>query len=416
MTTTTLGRLSIQDADLVSAFQKTLLAKEGFYELRRRNKLRDLRLMNAEIQNLMDTVPDMPQDDLAKDLNERKNTYQTAAEVDRLSSIVDEAKRRRSTPNDEILAGIRASWTDLVNLLDPGVQTVMEEAVAAHVMSGHDLPPDGPLKLLPSMHFVITGAPGTGKTTLAKKIAKFMSAIGYLVFDDCIVVGKQDFIAGYIGQSAPLSRKTLMRSLESALMIDEAHSLTIKDSDGEYNSYSREAISEIVRFMTEFHGQNVLIAAGYTDRMKDDFIPADEGFERRWSFVLHLREVSTELLVTHFKEYMTKKTKQAGKLLRLCDYVNESSMNNALLALTNAISAGDGARRLVRFGYGSIEILADKIFRTMSADALRKCAKGVDEYLAAIIHDGAPSPMDDQRSESLAAGHRSLVQSLLTRG
>ena len=137
-----------------------------------------------------------------------------------------------------------------------------------------------------SLTFLIAGSPGTGKTTLAKKIADILGTMGALVFDTLVESTRGDFVAEYLGQSVAKTRRLLNSTLEQVLFIDEAYALSqyVRNVDGsrQLDSYSEEAINELTGFMTSHLGKICIIVAGYQDEMYKDFLPSNIGLERRF--------------------------------------------------------------------------------------------------------------------------------------
>ena len=115
-----------------------------------------------------------------------------------------------------------------------------------------------------SMHMIFTGNPGTGKTTIARLVARYLKAIGALKGGQLIEVGRGDLVGRYTGHTAPLTNSVIESALGGVLFIDEAYSLY----RGEQDSFGLEAIDTLVKGMEDHRDELVVILAGYTKEME----------------------------------------------------------------------------------------------------------------------------------------------------
>ena len=123
-----------------------------------------------------------------------------------------------------------------------------------------------------SMHMIFTGNPGTGKTTIARLVARYLKAIGALKGGQLIEVGRGDLVGRYTGHTAPLTNSVIESALGGVLFIDEAYSLY----RGEQDSFGLEAIDTLVKGMEDHRDELVVILAGYTKEM-ETFLTANSG-------------------------------------------------------------------------------------------------------------------------------------------
>ena len=128
-----------------------------------------------------------------------------------------------------------------------------------------------------SMHMIFTGNPGTGKTTIARLVAKYLKAIGALNGGQLVEVTRADLVGRYTGHTAPLTNSVIESALGGVLFIDEAYSLY----RGEQDSFGLEAIDTLVKGMEDHRDELVVILAGYTREM-ETFLTANSGLASRF--------------------------------------------------------------------------------------------------------------------------------------
>ena len=128
-----------------------------------------------------------------------------------------------------------------------------------------------------SMHMIFTGNPGTGKTTIARLVARYLKAIGALKGGQLVEVTRADLVGRYSGHTAPLTTHVIESALGGVLFIDEAYSLY----RGEQDSFGLEAIDTLVKGMEDHRDELVVILAGYTKEM-ETFLTANSGLASRF--------------------------------------------------------------------------------------------------------------------------------------
>ena len=160
-------------------------------------------------------------------------------------------------------------------------------------------------KRLPDMrlHMLFTGDAGTGKTTMARKITQMLYNLGIIRINKLIEVDRKDLVAEYIGQTAPKTQRVIEGALGGVLFIDEAYSLSPKDS---LNDLGKEAIATLIKAMEDNRDDLVVIFAGYTKEMKD-FVNSNSGIASRIGYTFEFENYKDEELYKIFeikcKEY-----------------------------------------------------------------------------------------------------------------
>ena len=147
-----------------------------------------------------------------------------------------------------------------------------------------------------SMHMIFTGNPGTGKTTIARLVAKYLKAIGALKGGQLVEVTRADLVGRYTGHTAPLTNSVIESALGGVLFIDEAYSLY----RGEQDSFGLEAIDTLVKGMEDHRDELVVILAGYTKEM-ETFLTANSGLASRFPNRIEFPDYTAEelLQITH---------------------------------------------------------------------------------------------------------------------
>ncbi len=138
---------------------------------------------------------------------------------------------------------------------------------------------------------IFTGNPGTGKTTIARLLARYMKAIGVLSQGQLVEVSRSDLVAQYVGQTAPLTMSVIQSALGGVLFIDEAYSLY----RGKEDSFGLEAIDTLVKAMEDHRDDFIVVLAGYSKEMAE-FLEANSGLRSRFAKTMHFNDYTGEEL------------------------------------------------------------------------------------------------------------------------
>lgn len=145
----------------------------------------------------------------------------------------------------------------------------------------------------PTLHMSFTGNPGTGKTTVAQRMAGLLHRLGYVRKGHLVSVTRDDLVGQYIGHTAPKTKEVLKRAMGGVLFIDEAYYLYRPDNE---RDYGQEAIEILLQVMENMRDDLVVILAGYADRM-ESFFQSNPGFRSRIAHHIEFPDYSDEELM-----------------------------------------------------------------------------------------------------------------------
>ncbi len=190
----------------------------------------------------------------------------------------------------------------------------------------------------PTLHMSFTGHPGTGKTTVAMKMADLLHRLGYIRTSQLVTVTRDDLVGQYIGHTAPKTKEILKKAMGGVLFIDEAYYLYRPENE---RDYGQEAIEILLQVMENQRDDLVVILAGYTERM-DRFFESNPGFRSRIAHHIDFPDYSDDELqaiAEKMLEQQNYRLSDAGRKA-LHDYVarrrlqphfaNARSIRNAL--------------------------------------------------------------------------------------
>ena len=252
----------------------------------------------------------------AKDA-EKKNTPPTAT-----AKPGDEKPAEEELPPPEKMEDLLAELDSYIGLgvVKEEVHNLINMVQVYKLREQHDLPTTDM-----SLHMVFTGNPGTGKTMMARMMARIYRSLGILSKGQLVEVDRSGLVAGYVGQTALKTQKVIEKAMGGVLFVDEAYALNGRSE----NDFGQEAIDTILKAMEDHRDDLVVIVAGYTELM-DKFIHSNPGLESRFNRFLLFEDYSTDEMFDIFKMRCGKGyvlSPEAEPLVR--DYIAEESADSS---------------------------------------------------------------------------------------
>ena len=146
-----------------------------------------------------------------------------------------------------------------------------------------------------SLHMVFSGNPGTGKTMIARLMARIYKSLGILSKGQLVEVDRSGLVAGYVGQTAIKTSEVIEKAKGGVLFIDEAYALTNRGG----NDYGQEAVDTLLKAMEDNRDDLIVIVAGYVELM-EEFIHSNPGLESRFNRFLHFPDYSIDEMMAIF--------------------------------------------------------------------------------------------------------------------
>jgi SpoVK/Ycf46/Vps4 family AAA+-type ATPase len=156
-----------------------------------------------------------------------------------------------------------------------------------------------------SMHVILTGNPGTGKTTIARKLGEILAAIGYLDSGHVVEVDRAKMVSPYQGETPKVVDKLCDKAMGGILFVDEAYTLAPQNAAGERDNQGAQALEKLMKRMEDDRGKFVVIAAGYKDDM-ETFLAVNPGLASRFSHKMHIDDYNEDELLAIYKKMAAK--------------------------------------------------------------------------------------------------------------
>lgn len=233
-----------------------------------------------------------------------------------------------------------------------------------------------------SFHMVFTGNPGTGKTTVARLVAKIYKQLGFLSKGQLIETDRSGLVAGYVGQTAGKVTEVVNSALGGILFIDEAYALSRK---GMENDFGREAIDTLVKLMEDHRDDLVVIVAGYTDEMHD-FLTSNPGLISRFNKYIDFPDYSDDELMA----ILAMNAKRQG-------YALDEAAEGVVRAMLSAMTLSE------RLDFGNARGMRNTLEKLVQEQANRLAAAPGEitrEMLERITEEDARSALHMQQEQA----------------
>ncbi|OGL28708.1 MAG: CbbX protein [Candidatus Rokubacteria bacterium RIFCSPLOWO2_12_FULL_69_21] len=233
----------------------------------------------------------------------------------------------------------------------------------------------------PVLHMCFTGRPGTGKTTVAMRMAQILHRLGYIRRDHLVVATRDDLVGQYVGHTAPKTKDVLKKAMGGLLFIDEAYYLYRRENE---RDYGQETIEILLQVMEQQREGLVVILAGYKERM-DEFFRSNPGMRSRVAHHLDFPDFTpdeleqiAEMMLGQQMYFFTQPAREAFRAyltrrMALPDFANARSVRNAIdrikLRHANRIYSGSGpATREDLARIDATDILKSRVFQDLPGD------------------------------------------------
>ena len=232
---------------------------------------------------------------------------------------VEKPAEKEEIPPKESIEDLLAELDGYVGMdaIKEEVRSLINMVQVYKLRREHDLPTTDM-----SLHMVFSGNPGTGKTTVARIMARIYHSLDILSKGQLVEVDRSGLVAGYVGQTALKTQKVIEKAMGGVLFIDEAYALNGKSE----NDFGQEAIDTILKAMEDHRDDLVVIVAGY-DGLMDDFIHSNPGLESRFNRFLHFDDYTVDEMMDIFKMQCKKGcytlVGQAEEMVR--DFIREEN-------------------------------------------------------------------------------------------
>lgn len=273
------------------------------------------------------------------DNTEQYDGNDSSESVDELMSEIDELTKKINsmTESSDSQAEKKNGSTTVMDPLqtDPyeelnslvGLESVKEEVLSlANFVKIQKAREEKGLKSTTlSYHMVFTGNPGTGKTTVARILARILKDLGVLKKGHLVETDRSGLVGEYLGQTAPKTEKIIQSALDGVLFIDEAYALTPSEG-GKNDDYGKEAISTLLKQMEDNRDRLVVIVAGYNDEMKN-FVDSNPGLKSRFTRYINFPDYTKDELL---KIYLLRAKKYGFNLTEDATICLNTTLKNAI--------------------------------------------------------------------------------------
>ena len=222
---------------------------------------------------------------------EEKETESKKPEAETQTAAPEEEEKKEEE-KVETIEELKAELEGYIGLgsIKKEVNNLINMVTVYKLRREHDLP-----TVDLSLHMVFSGNPGTGKTMIARMMARIYKSLGILSKGQLVEVDRSGLVAGFVGQTAIKTSEVVQKALGGVLFVDEAYALT----NHEGNDYGQEAVDTLLKAMEDHRDDLVVIVAGYT-KLMDEFVHSNPGLESRFNRFLYFPDYTVEEMMAIF--------------------------------------------------------------------------------------------------------------------
>ena len=330
-----------------------------------------------------DPLTDKPADNSREKLAPRSEGKPQTAKKEEATDAAEE-----ELPPPEKIEDLKAELNELI-----GLDSIKKEVGnLINMVTIHKLRQQNDLKTVDmSLHMVFTGNPGTGKTMIARIMARIYRSLGILSKGHLVEVDRSGLVAGYVGQTATKTSGVIEKALGGVLFIDEAYALNGKSE----NDFGQEAIDTLLKAMEDHREDLVVIVAGY-DGLMEKFIHSNPGLESRFNRYLHFDDYTVDEMAAILDLNLKK-----GQY-KLTDDGREAARQYIIDANTSSISFGNarGVRNIFE------RLLVQQANRLAQSEDLSK-----EDLMTITAEDVQAARESDEKMIAAEKAQQALIQS-----
>ena len=282
------------------------------------------------------------------------------------------------------LKSVKQDLTNLINLIK--VKKIREE----RGMKQPDI----------NLHLVFSGNPGTGKTTVARLLAKIYKALGVVTEGQLIEVDRSNLVAGYVGQTATKTMEVIDSAMGGILFIDEAYTLI---KEGDEKDFGQEAVDTLLKRMEDDRDSFIVIVAGYTEKM-EKFVNSNPGLKSRFNKYIFFKDYTGKELYKIFQSMCSKQEYEPDE--EAAEYIQEYLVRRAQAHEENFANAREVRNYIERcISRQATRIVNmdkpdDKAVRTFTIDDVREDKLPSEE----IMQSGAAQEEEAEDEADIVVG------------
>lgn len=289
----------------------------------------------------------------------------------------------------EKIEDLKAELNELIGLA--GIKREVNNLI--NIATIHNLRKQNGLKTVDmSLHMVFSGNPGTGKTTIARLMARIYKSLGILSKGHLVEVDRSGLVAGYVGQTATKTSAVIEEALGGVLFIDEAYALNSKSE----NDFGQEAINTLLKAMEDHRDDLVVIVAGY-DGLMDQFIHSNPGLESRFNRYLHFDDYNADEMLGILDMQLKKGQYQLTEDARLAAKQYIEDANTSSISFGNARGVRNIFERL---------LVAQANRLSLSSESITK-----EDLMAITAEDVANARLNDEKMIAAEKAQQEIIKS-----